>query len=353
MHARRQRGRRARAGSGYAGMRPRACMQRAPAPHSSACGAAARMPTVRPLPRVQGTQPPNRAAPIVRCLAADGWRVRRVDRVDNPGTWTQPAAQVGGGSSCRGRHCCCARPRRSEAPPGPRPPPPSRGCCCPLARPGPAAPPPQRFPARFHGVYTKLLLWSLTEYERGERAWGQGVQGWPGGAGVLLWLDARGEQAGAGGCCRCAPRADPRRAPACPPPPPHPSRLPGRRHAGGAQRRRAVCLRRPVRRAAPQRAHQHGCAARGAAGQQWVQGRTAAVLACGAGCQTSSGSACGRCGALTPLPCPAALHPALPGVLVLTPSAPLFAAMMGAVASTPSYTGGDQGFIASFFAGGW
>ena len=40
------------------------------------------------------------------------------------------------------------------------------------------------------------------------------------------------------------------------------------------------------------------------------------------------------------------------GVLVASPSAALFEELMAAVASTPSYTGGDQGFINSFFAGG-
>jgi hypothetical protein len=37
------------------------------------------------------------------------------------------------------------------------------------------------------------------------------------------------------------------------------------------------------------------------------------------------------------------------GVLVLRPSAALFAEMMDRIQTTPSYTGGDQGFLNSFF----
>lgn len=54
------------------------------------------------------------------------------------------------------------------------------------------------------------------------------------------------------------------------------------------------------------------------------------------------------CQAPTPVP---SLHKA--GVLALTPSARLLDALLAAVATTPSYTGGDQGFLNAFFAGGW
>ena len=60
----------------------------------------------------------SRAAQEV--LAADGWDVRLVSPIANPGTWTHPRGS-----------------RKAN------------------------------FPARFWGVYTKLHLFNLTEYERG------------------------------------------------------------------------------------------------------------------------------------------------------------------------------------------
>lgn len=39
------------------------------------------------------------------------------------------------------------------------------------------------------------------------------------------------------------------------------------------------------------------------------------------------------------------------GVLALTPSTELFNAMMASIGTTPSYTGGDQGFLNALFAG--
>ncbi|KAL4854448.1 Inositol phosphorylceramide glucuronosyltransferase 1 [Chlorella vulgaris] len=59
-------------------------------------------------------------------LQKDGWKVHRVGLLANPGTWTQEASQA--------RH----RRRRLQF----------------------------RFPARFYGVYTKLLIFNLTQYER-------------------------------------------------------------------------------------------------------------------------------------------------------------------------------------------
>lgn len=49
---------------------------------------------------------------------------------------------------------------------------------------------------------------------------------------------------------------------------------------------------------------------------------------------------------LSALPLPAE------GVMALTPSTQLFNAMMDSIATTPSYTGGDQGFLNALFAGG-
>lgn len=59
----------------------------------------------------------NVSQAAIDTLRGDGWRVRQVATVHNPGRWTQPS-----------RH---------------------------------------KFPARFHAVYTKLLIFNMTEYERG------------------------------------------------------------------------------------------------------------------------------------------------------------------------------------------
>ena len=59
----------------------------------------------------------NVSSSTVETLRSDGWRVRPVGTIQNPGRWTQTS-----------RH---------------------------------------KFPARFWAVYTKLLIFNLTEYERG------------------------------------------------------------------------------------------------------------------------------------------------------------------------------------------
>lgn len=69
----------------------------------------------------------NVSAQTVSALSADGWRVHRVHTIPNPGRWQQGTIARRGGAS------------------------------------GGAT-----FPARFWGVYTKLLVFNLTQYERGD-----------------------------------------------------------------------------------------------------------------------------------------------------------------------------------------
>ena len=108
-------------------------------------------------------------------------------------------------------------------------------------------------------------------------------------------------------------------------------------------------MRRPVRRAAPLGAHQHGwvLAAQEPASPAWrlprglVTGWEHAWAGAAAALKQHADMA----------------HMRLPecggaGVMALTPSSELFNAMMASIATTPSYTGGDQGFLNALFAGG-
>lgn len=245
----------------------------------------------------------------------------------------------------------------------------------------------QRFPPRFWGVFTKLLIFNLTQYQRGKglgkgpapqlgRPFGR-PSGWPrpcrppGSSSPLSAVIT----------CSAWPASSPQKS--C-----SPSRVTPCLHS------RPLALRPPavvyldadtiasrsldelflfdglcaVMRAAERvntgarrlARQQRGACARacrrlpaGATGGQAAGALPAgAAPACRrrgpgpelhAGCLLAAGL---RSGPAYPAQPAAACPPA--GVMVLTPSAALFRAMMAAVPSTPSYTGGDQGFLNSF-----